>query len=147
MRPASEGNGGMVRNAEIEAYIFIRNLSRYSALRYFYMSVKLLALVHWFITLWPYVVGTIIALFFVLLKGLPVLHEWFSVFILGWNTKRLGLSNKLQDDPQLALIDDDGMQHPRVRGKAINRKSWLVKIGIMNFCIGFVALIVWLFGR
>jgi hypothetical protein len=111
------------------------------------MSVKLLALVHWFFTLWPYVVGTIIALFFVLSKGLPVLHEWFSVFILGWNTKRLGLSNKLQDDPQLPLIDDDGRQHPRVRGKAINRKSWLVKIGIMNFCIGFVALIVWLFGR
>ena len=119
------------------------------------MSLKLLALVHWFNTVWPYVLGTMVAFFFVLLKGLPILHEWFNVFLLGWNTKKLGLSNKLQDDQQLALVDDDRTQkspvenhgHPRMRGKAIKRNSWLVKIGIMNFCIGFVALLVWFFGR
>jgi hypothetical protein len=113
------------------------------------MSVKLIALVHWLISVWPYAVGTIVALFFVLLKGLPVLHELFSVFIFGWRAK------KLEDDPQLAFVNDGRpekssvkkISQPQMRSSGINRNRWLIRIGIVNFCIGFVALVVWLFAR
>ena len=68
---------------------------------------------------WPYVVrNDNRALLYMLLKGLPVLHEWFSVFMAMVGIRRgLASRTKLQDDPQLALIDDDGMQRPRVRGR------------------------------
>jgi hypothetical protein len=119
------------------------------------MSVKLLAWVHWLITVRPYAVGTIVAFLFVLLKGVPVLDEWFSAFMSGWSGKKLGLSSKLRKEPQLALVNGDRSEkslenklgRTRVGGDGINRNRWLIRIGVMNFCVGFVALIVWLFGR
>jgi hypothetical protein len=89
------------------------------------------------------------------LKGLPALDEWFSAFMSGWSGKKFGLSSKFRKDPQLALVDGDRSEkspenkfgRTRARGNDINRNRWLIRIGIMNFCVGFVALIVWLFAR
>jgi hypothetical protein len=121
------------------------------------MSVKFTYLLHWLGIRWTYVVATALAIFFVILKGFPILKEWFKFSVFKWNLKKLGLVAKLQVEPQLvtALESPPKKKPPFKRidpqplgpGKDALGNGWLVGIGIADVCVGFAVLIIWLFER
>ena len=117
------------------------------------MSVKVTYLLHWFSARWQYAVATVLALFFVVLKGFPVLKGWLDFCIRKRHAKTLGL--KLQVEPQLVTDSDDIAKHKRnklltkaarqVGGEIDN--GWLVVVGIATNCVGLLYCLSFLFDR
>ena len=94
-----------------------------------------------------------LALFFVVLKGFPVLKGWLDFCIRKRHAKTLGL--KLQVEPQLVTDSDDIAKHKRnklltkaarqVGGEIDN--GWLVVVGIATNCVGLLYCLSFLFDR
>jgi hypothetical protein len=119
------------------------------------MSVKVTYLLHWFSARWQYAVATVLALFFVVLKGFPVLKGWFDSCIHKRHPRKLGL--RLQVEPQLVTDADNIAKHDPERNRLLAKTArhvggeidngWLVVVGIATTCVGFVVFLVFLFDR
>jgi hypothetical protein len=113
------------------------------------MSSKITYLFELLRTYWLYVPGIVLALAFIVWKAFSVLQEQGG-FLLKWKLKRLDL---IQLRMELARADGDAKEKwqfkidATVRDNSVNRNRRLVKMSIVNFCVGFVVLMVWLFGR
>jgi hypothetical protein len=115
------------------------------------MSSKIMHLFELLSTHWPYALGTVLAIAFISWKAFSVLREQWGYFLLKWNLKRLDL---IQLRTDLATTEGDAKEKwqfkksdDSVRDTSVNRNRRLVKMIIVNLCVGFVVLIVWLFGR
>jgi hypothetical protein len=99
---------------------------------------------------WPYALGIVLALAFISWKAFSALQEQWGFFLLKWKLKRLEL---IQLRLELATAEADAKEKRQlklddsVRDHSFNRNRRLVKLSIVNFCVGFVVLMVWLFGR
>jgi hypothetical protein len=98
---------------------------------------------------WLYALGTVFALTFLGWKAFSVLQERGG-FLLKWKLKRLDL---VQLRTELARAEGDAKEkwqfkiNKSERENFASRNRRLVKLSILNFCVGFVVLMVWLFGR
>jgi hypothetical protein len=122
------------------------------------MSAKFTYLLHCLSARWPYAAGTVIALFFIVLRGFPVLKGWLDLWMRKWNPNKIGLEiNKLQIEPQLVTDADDIARYDPERKRLLAKTAqrlggdfghdWLVVTGIVTGCVGFVVLLVVLFDR
>ena len=120
------------------------------------MLVKFTYLFHWLSIRWPYAVATILALFFIVLEGFPVLKRWFDR-----RTRRpiFGLEiNKLQVEPQLVTDADDIAKYDPERKRLLTKTArhqvggeighgWPIVIGIVTIFVGLGLLVVWFLER
>jgi hypothetical protein len=122
------------------------------------MSAKFTYLLHWLGARWPYVVATALALFFVVLKGFPVLKGWFELCMRKWNPKKIGLEiSKLQVEPQLVTDADNIARYDPERKRLLAKTAqqvggkighnWFLIAGIAAACVWFLIMLVFLFDR
>jgi hypothetical protein len=115
------------------------------------MSSKITHLFELLSTHWPYALGTVFALAFISWKAFSVLQEQWGFFLLKWKLKRLDVIQLRVEFARAEVDAKEKWQFKKtdesVRDNAVNRNRRLVKMSIVNFCVGFVVLIVWLFGR
>jgi len=113
------------------------------------MSSKITYLFGLLSAYWLYVPGIVLALAFISWKAFSVLQEQGG-FFLKWRLKRLEL---IQLRIELAGADGDAKEKwqfridESVRDNSVNRNRRLVKLSIVNFCVGFVVLMLWLFRK
>lgn len=93
------------------------------------MSVKFTYLLHWLGARWPYVVATALALFFVVLKGFPLLRG-DADDIASYDPERKRLLAKTAQ---------------QVAGKIGH--NWFLIAGIAAACVWFLTMLVFLFDR
>jgi hypothetical protein len=124
------------------------------------MSVKTAYLLHWLSARWPYAVATVLAFFFIVLQGLPVLRGWLNLSVRKGNPKKLGIEinklGKLQIEPQLVTDADDIAKYDPERKRLLAKPAqqvggevghdWLMIVGVAAACVGLVVLFV-LFDR
>src|SRR3981081_777320 len=89
------------------------------------MSLKLTYLFHWLSIRWPYAVATVLALFFVFLKGFPVLKGWFDRHTQKSDMPKIVLEiNRLQVEPQLVTDVDDIAKYDPERKRLLTKAAW-----------------------
>jgi hypothetical protein len=113
------------------------------------MSSKITHLFELLRAYWLYAPGIVLALAFISWKAFSVLQEHWGFSWLKWNLKRLEL---IQLRVELARAEGEIKEKwqfkidATVRDNSVNRNRRLVKMSIVNLCVGVVVLIVWLFG-
>jgi hypothetical protein len=123
-----------------------------------FMSVKVTYLFHWLSIRWPYAVATVLALFFIVLEGFPVLKGWFDRRTRKLGMPKIGLEiNNLQVEPQLVTDADDIAKYDPERKRLLKKTvqqggaeigyGWPIVIGIGTIFVGLGLLIVWFLER